>query len=358
MLRVVQREEASEARNEHHPPEVAQDLAVQATLDRQVPSSAQSDGQYQDSLKRMKTRMKLYQMRNPTVQERRPSNECTTNELGRDSRIPSISDWYSSPHSLQPVPMTLNYTLHITSQNGIAPFPPSHGSVQLKDTSAYQTIEQIADASIQEHCNSSLPHESWRFRNGQCTIREHQPPRRVYALNSVEDWKVICRSLAYWSTSQKDLHRNLDIRREYSSSFTHCTKTKEQASTDNYLKKQDSGTIYLNRNTGTAYDPDMIRTKGWVSYEEDASDPRPGVMPTAAWSSGKNAFASVEVGPPPPYDRVAEILQSEKTPMPGFSGRCHSCNRAQTTEWRRGPDGARRLCNTCGLCKMFLSRLC
>ena len=33
-------------------------------------------------------------------------------------------------------------------------------------------------------------------------------------------------------------------------------------------------------------------------------------------------------------------------------GRCHSCNRAETPEWRRGPDGARTLCNACGL-RMF-----
>jgi hypothetical protein len=31
--------------------------------------------------------------------------------------------------------------------------------------------------------------------------------------------------------------------------------------------------------------------------------------------------------------------------------RCHSCNRADTLEWRRGPDGARTLCNACGLRK-------
>lgn len=30
-------------------------------------------------------------------------------------------------------------------------------------------------------------------------------------------------------------------------------------------------------------------------------------------------------------------------------GRCHSCNRQDTPEWRRGPDGARTLCNACGL---------
>jgi hypothetical protein len=36
-------------------------------------------------------------------------------------------------------------------------------------------------------------------------------------------------------------------------------------------------------------------------------------------------------------------------------GRCHSCNRAETPEWRRGPDGARTLCNACGLRKFLTS---
>ncbi|CAO3696702.1 unnamed protein product [Umbelopsis ramanniana] len=31
------------------------------------------------------------------------------------------------------------------------------------------------------------------------------------------------------------------------------------------------------------------------------------------------------------------------------SPRCHSCNTTDTPEWRRGPDGARTLCNACGL---------
>jgi glutamate--cysteine ligase catalytic subunit len=38
-------------------------------------------------------------------------------------------------------------------------------------------------------------------------------------------------------------------------------------------------------------------------------------------------------------------------------GRCHSCNRAETPEWRRGPDGARTLCNACGLRKCGLITL-
>lgn len=37
-------------------------------------------------------------------------------------------------------------------------------------------------------------------------------------------------------------------------------------------------------------------------------------------------------------------------------GRCHSCNRNETPEWRRGPDGARTLCNACGLHYAKLTR--
>ncbi|CAG8476809.1 7766_t:CDS:2 [Paraglomus occultum] len=36
-------------------------------------------------------------------------------------------------------------------------------------------------------------------------------------------------------------------------------------------------------------------------------------------------------------------------------GRCHSCHISETPEWRRGPDGARTLCNACGLQKATLS---
>lgn len=38
-------------------------------------------------------------------------------------------------------------------------------------------------------------------------------------------------------------------------------------------------------------------------------------------------------------------------------GKCHSCNIRETPEWRRGPDGARTLCNACGLRKCPLCRI-
>ena len=46
-----------------------------------------------------------------------------------------------------------------------------------------------------------------------------------------------------------------------------------------------------------------------------------------------------------PFDSDRTNLLQRNAPP----GRCHSCNRAETPEWRRGPDGARTLCNACGL---------
>lgn len=51
--------------------------------------------------------------------------------------------------------------------------------------------------------------------------------------------------------------------------------------------------------------------------------------------------------------RVCVLICRQKAAPPG---RCHSCNRAETPEWRRGPDGARTLCNACGLHYAKLTR--
>ncbi|KAJ4861567.1 GATA zinc finger domain-containing protein [Trichoderma breve] len=49
---------------------------------------------------------------------------------------------------------------------------------------------------------------------------------------------------------------------------------------------------------------------------------------------------------PPFTDGVMEVEKRRGSAAP--PGRCHSCNRIVTTDWRRGPDGARTLCNACG----------
>lgn len=55
----------------------------------------------------------------------------------------------------------------------------------------------------------------------------------------------------------------------------------------------------------------------------------------------------------PQFVQCLLLMSIQKAAPPG---RCHSCNRAETPEWRRGPDGARTLCNACGLHYAKLTR--
>ncbi|KAF7845874.1 hypothetical protein BT93_L0223 [Corymbia citriodora subsp. variegata] len=55
-------------------------------------------------------------------------------------------------------------------------------------------------------------------------------------------------------------------------------------------------------------------------------------------------------------DQIYESAEKKRRGKAAPPGRCHSCNRAETPEWRRGPDGARTLCNACGLHYAKLTR--
>ncbi|KAL2758083.1 hypothetical protein ACRALDRAFT_2119163 [Sodiomyces alcalophilus JCM 7366] len=70
--------------------------------------------------------------------------------------------------------------------------------------------------------------------------------------------------------------------------------------------------------------------------------------------AGKTKSYEPEDAPPPMYENAkpngygtGEVKKRRGRAAP--PGRCHSCNRIDTPEWRRGPDGARTLCNACGL---------
>lgn len=58
----------------------------------------------------------------------------------------------------------------------------------------------------------------------------------------------------------------------------------------------------------------------------------------------KRATSSGQSTPGQPKSKYRKRSQRATPP-----GKCHSCNIRETPEWRRGPDGARTLCNACGL---------
>ncbi|PKS08873.1 hypothetical protein jhhlp_003485 [Lomentospora prolificans] len=78
-------------------------------------------------------------------------------------------------------------------------------------------------------------------------------------------------------------------------------------------------------------------SKGKAPVEDDDSPMYDGANKPAAFGASEvKKRRGVRVRPP-------------KNLRAAPPGRCHSCNRIDTPEWRRGPDGARTLCNACGL---------
>ncbi|EST08114.1 Zinc finger, GATA-type [Kalmanozyma brasiliensis GHG001] len=53
--------------------------------------------------------------------------------------------------------------------------------------------------------------------------------------------------------------------------------------------------------------------------------------------------------PSPGFDGDAKGPQYKKRSRAPAPGSCQACGSSETPEWRRGPDGARTLCNACGL---------
>lgn len=88
-----------------------------------------------------------------------------------------------------------------------------------------------------------------------------------------------------------------------------------------------------------AYEQQVAEQRQHKSYSEQ---PQPPPEHLTDGMAGKDGFSGPD----------AKKRRGRAAPP----GRCHSCNRAETPEWRRGPDGARTLCNACGLHYAKLTR--
>lgn len=126
---------------------------------------------------------------------------------------------------------------------------------------------------------------------------------------------------------------------------------------------------------------DQSREPPSNAMHQSPDDPRPPKRPwediddTTQPSSESNNFteqqqySSVDVKPQSTAEQDMELIRTKRATSTAGStgpagqpkskyrkrsratppGKCHSCNIKETPEWRRGPDGARTLCNACGL---------
>lgn len=73
---------------------------------------------------------------------------------------------------------------------------------------------------------------------------------------------------------------------------------------------------------------------------------------SAGTSSADTSSNTSPVGTPAPASAI-KPPRKKRSPQQGGArtadGRCQSCHTNETPEWRRGPMGARTLCNACGL---------
>lgn len=68
-----------------------------------------------------------------------------------------------------------------------------------------------------------------------------------------------------------------------------------------------------------------------------------GIYAGGTGSNGENGTASLA------YERAGYTGRIIGKTAENPSGRCHSCGIQGAIEWRRGPDGARTLCDSCGV---------
>ncbi|KAF9123802.1 hypothetical protein BGX30_001242 [Mortierella sp. GBA39] len=92
-------------------------------------------------------------------------------------------------------------------------------------------------------------------------------------------------------------------------------------------------------NSGSAMDSSM--SSSFTSSDSEV---------TSSMNDGANAYRSTDgatrnsKNSDVPHQKYRKRAKRSQAP-----GRCQSCHSSDTPEWRRGPDGARTLCNACGL---------
>ncbi len=94
------------------------------------------------------------------------------------------------------------------------------------------------------------------------------------------------------------------------------------------------------------------RSSDWDGNRSAGSPSTPG-LPMAPFTpnSGLRVFpdGSLPTSFPSPGFDDAKGPQYKKRSRAPAPGSCQACGTSETPEWRRGPDGARTLCNACGL---------
>lgn len=150
---------------------------------------------------------------------------------------------------------------------------------------------------------------------------------------AIERSQAIVRVLQMWRENEYSVEHVDSKAGSKSFSAKHLDGSYEGCESRSVLPRQ--GNTNLNAQTNTA-----LQAAPWDLSDMDAMKHRK-----------RSAPKSLNVAVPLPAATAVPVTSAANVPVARTAppGRCHSCNISETPEWRRGPDGARTLCNACGL---------
>ncbi|WFD43221.1 hypothetical protein MPSI1_001878 [Malassezia psittaci] len=115
----------------------------------------------------------------------------------------------------------------------------------------------------------------------------------------------------------------------------------------NYIRRRDSGPGKIVERFGPRSVRGMSGSDEFASYNPNITGH--GLRNDSMYlppTSSSHGVHKAGTGDSSTGQYVPKYRKRSRAPAPGV---CHACGNSDTPEWRRGPDGARTLCNACGL---------
>ncbi|KAI8099034.1 uncharacterized protein BX664DRAFT_320225 [Halteromyces radiatus] len=265
--------------------------------------------------------------------------------------LPSlVSSLSSSPSSSSSITAPINQQ----NQYHLRQHSLPHITATIPNTSSSSSLSTSAPSSS----SLSIPKSSTR-RPSIISQQEEEETRRRSSSSSSQDQAIIridndvqevirqCYYLSDNMTQQKHLLLDQDY---------FCDSTKMQPWLDGMIGRANEVLNALLRLRKHQMAAEIARLHGndgdaTLSGNDDDNDSLQGRNQENESSNKKTNKSSKRVDA-----NFHSIPQKKRGRRSVFQGRCHSCNISETPEWRRGPDGARTLCNACGLHYAKLAR--
>ncbi|KAI9494547.1 hypothetical protein BDB00DRAFT_308142 [Zychaea mexicana] len=255
--------------------------------------------------------------------------------------IPSVSDSHSSSniHSALSSNSSSNSNLsnnnHINSNHNNS---HHHNTIQNSSSNSCSSISTIHNDTDDNTIKMTTPQQLQQQRHRRSSAHHHRSPLSPSSSNvNVADIIHQCSALCDHLERCKEQSQREMVRQDLL--YRAAQTAKDMLASLGMLQEQQQQVLKKNQhrllqenydNNGSALITTATEVRSFFFFSSDLSE-------------SSITFRRSR----PDSDVRPRIKRRAKRSTAGQ--RCHSCNTTETPEWRRGPDGARTLCNACGL---------